>query len=177
MPRALYGDLLRAGYRQRVHVACELYTQSSGELRQDLLRGIKLVKLCQEMGIDETSVSNVLQWLLVLKDMRVIEDSHLDGVPLAWGDVDSQVEFTRNMIHREGVGDVFADGLLAAAKHLDAHTAPGPRAGQSTYYYAMQVTTAPCTASTRASSRWRSRTPSAGGRTASRISTCRISTS
>ena len=37
-------------------MSCELYTQSSGELRQDLLRGIKLVKLCQEMGIDETSV-------------------------------------------------------------------------------------------------------------------------
>lgn len=124
-------------------MSCELYTQTAGELRQDLLRGIKLVKLCQEMGIDETSVSNVLQWLLVLKDMGVIDDSHLDDVPLAWGDVDSQVEFTRRIIFREGVGDVFADGLLAAAKHLDAHTQPGPRGGASTYEYAMQVNNNP----------------------------------
>ena len=97
-------------------MSCELYTQSSGELRQDLLRGIKLVKLCQEMGIDENLVSNVLQWLLVLKDMRIIDDSHLDGVPLAWGDVDSQVEFTKKIIHREGVGDVFAGGLLGSGQ-------------------------------------------------------------
>ena len=124
-------------------MSCELYTQTSGELHQDMLRGIKLVKLCQEMGIDETSVSNVLQWMLVLQDMGVIDDSHLDGVHLAWGDVDSQVEMTKKIINREGVGDAIAGGLLEAAKYFDARTPPEPRAGKSTYYYAMQVNNSP----------------------------------
>ena len=140
----------RASAARRCRASCT--RRPPGELRQDLLRGIKLVKLCQEMGIDEfLGDSNVAP-------VAPRPEGHEDHRRQPPGRRAAGVGRRRlpGRVHqqdhpREGVGDVFANGLLAAAKHLDAHTAPGPaRRRQHLRTTRCRSTTAPCTASTRA---------------------------
>ena len=41
-----------------------------------------------------------------------------DGIPLEWGNADSQIKMLFKIIKREGLGDVLADGSAAAAAKI-----------------------------------------------------------
>jgi aldehyde:ferredoxin oxidoreductase len=60
-------------------------------------------QVCDEYGLDTISAGN-----LSLKD--------LDGRPITWGDEDAILELMHKIAHREGIGDILADGSLRVIK-------------------------------------------------------------
>ncbi len=125
-------------------ISCELYNQLSWEVRNDdMLLWYDLTRRCQEVGIDNTSLTMMLQWLMELHGLGIIDESLTDGVALEWGDREAILTMLDHTVRRVGFGDVLAGGLKVAADYLDARVPADRRGGRSTYWHAMQVNNNP----------------------------------
>jgi aldehyde:ferredoxin oxidoreductase len=125
-------------------LSCELYTQLTWEVRNDdMLLWYGLIRQCQEMGIDNTSMALTIQWLMELHDKGIIDAGMTDGVPMEWGSREAIAGILDSTIRRTGFGDVVARGMKATAEYFDALIPEERRGGTSTYHYAMQVNNNP----------------------------------
>jgi len=82
----------------------------------DLMVFWKTFVPCQRYGIDARSLSNLLNWLMELYQHGIITAADTDGIALEWGNPEVIVSMARKLSYREGIGDLLADGLPAAAK-------------------------------------------------------------
>jgi len=76
--------------------------------------------LCNRYGLDTISTGVVIGFLFECVDRGVIEkeDPILEGIRPAWGNVQAIGEIIRKIAHREGIGDLLADGVRKAAERL-----------------------------------------------------------
>lgn len=125
-------------------VSCELYPQLGAELRNyDMKLLYKMVRECHRQGIDNTSLSTILQWLMVLWELGIIDQSITDGLTMEWGNREAIEGTFWNIVNRKGFGDVLAQGMRVAADYMDARIPAEKRGGKSTYYHANQVNNNP----------------------------------
>lgn len=90
---------------------------------------LKANEYCNILGMDVISAGGVIQWLMECKQRGVVTDDIADGLDLSWGNGDTIVELTRKIAYREGVGDLLADGVKAAAEKI----------GKDSYKWAIQA--------------------------------------
>jgi len=67
-------------------------------------------RLCDELGIDTISTGNLVGAVIEGYELGLISLDELGGQGITWGDEDSILELIRRIAHREGIGDVLADG-------------------------------------------------------------------
>jgi aldehyde:ferredoxin oxidoreductase len=84
-------------------------------LCDDLETIIKLHDMCNRSGLDTISAGHVLAFAMECFEKGILSESDLDGIRISWGDGTAMVALLDKMIRREGVGDLLADGVKAAA--------------------------------------------------------------
>lgn len=67
-------------------------------------------RLCDELGIDTISTGNIVGAVIEGYEKGVLSLSDLDGREITWGDEDAIMELIRKIGHRQGIGDILADG-------------------------------------------------------------------
>jgi aldehyde:ferredoxin oxidoreductase len=67
-------------------------------------------KLCDEFGMDTISTGNVIGAIIEGYEQGIISLADLDGHEISWGDEDAIIELIKKIAHRQGVGDILADG-------------------------------------------------------------------
>jgi len=72
--------------------------------------------IADELGVDTISAGNVIGFLMECFEKGIIKKKDLDDIELKWGDVDSAVKIMKKIAAREGIGNLLADGVKAAAK-------------------------------------------------------------
>jgi aldehyde:ferredoxin oxidoreductase len=87
-------------------------------LCDDLETIIKLHDLCNRSGLDTISAGTVLAFAMECYEKGILTRRDLDGIELPWGDGPAMVALLEKMIRREGIGDVLADGVKAAAARI-----------------------------------------------------------
>jgi aldehyde:ferredoxin oxidoreductase len=91
-----------------------------------LIRGWPEVAKCAEtavrMGLDFMSLGNLAAFAMELQQRGLLDSSLSSDLDLKWGDGESVRELTRKIAHREGIGDILADGLDEAARTLGPET-------------------------------------------------------
>ncbi|PID86834.1 MAG: aldehyde ferredoxin oxidoreductase [Chloroflexi bacterium] len=71
----------------------------------------KLIDQCNDFGMDPIELGNVFSMY-----MECCEKGYTNGhSPLDWGDYEGMVALTEKLAHREGVGDILAEGAHLAA--------------------------------------------------------------
>jgi len=85
--------------------------------------------LCNEYGMDAIAVGEVISWLMELNQRGIVSSSDCDGIDLSWGNHQAALQLMEKMAHREGIGDLLADGVAKAAERL----------GRGSEAYAMHV--------------------------------------
>jgi aldehyde:ferredoxin oxidoreductase len=73
--------------------------------------------LCNIYGLDTISVGATIAFAFYLFEKGVLNLHDTDGMELKWGDVDSVIRLIEKIGHRDGFGDILAEGSLALAKH------------------------------------------------------------
>jgi aldehyde:ferredoxin oxidoreductase len=86
-------------------------------------------KYCNDNGLDATEPGLILAWLTDCFKRGIITTEDTDGLVLDWGDEKVALEILRKINHREGFGDLLAEGLARASQKI----------GRGSEYYA-QVT-------------------------------------
>jgi len=67
-------------------------------------------QLCDELGIDTISTGNLVGAVIEGYEKGIISLEELGGEAITWGDQDRILELIRQIAHREGIGDILADG-------------------------------------------------------------------
>lgn len=70
---------------------------------------------CQRYGLDARSLSNILAWLMELHERGIISEADTDGLAMKWGSPEAIISMAEKVSYRQGIGDLLAQGLPAAA--------------------------------------------------------------
>jgi aldehyde:ferredoxin oxidoreductase len=86
-------------------------------------------RLADELGLDTISAGVTISFAMELFEKGILTLEDTDGIDLRFGNDKAMIKVLRKMAFRDGIGDLLADGSLAAAKRI----------GKDTEKYAMQV--------------------------------------
>jgi aldehyde:ferredoxin oxidoreductase len=77
---------------------------------------IRASTLCDEMGMDTISAGATIAWAMESfeKGLLTLEDT--GGIDLSFGNSEAVIECLRMIAHREGIGDMLAEGSLRASQ-------------------------------------------------------------
>ena len=90
-----------------------------GNCQCDDLEAIAYMNLlCNEYGVDTISTSATLAFAMEAFEKGLLSPQDMGSPELAWGDAEGMIETIHAIARREGVGDLLADGVRAAAQRL-----------------------------------------------------------
>lgn len=84
----------------------------------DLALGLKCVDLANRYGLDAISLSEVISWSMECHERGLLSSDEADGLDLTWGNGETILALIHKVAHREGFGDLLADGVVRAAERL-----------------------------------------------------------
>jgi aldehyde:ferredoxin oxidoreductase len=79
---------------------------------------IKLHDLCNRSGLDTISAGHVLAFTMECFESGILTEADTDGIRMTWGNGPAMVALLQKVIRREGIGDILADGVKAAAAKI-----------------------------------------------------------
>ncbi|MCK4478222.1 aldehyde ferredoxin oxidoreductase family protein [Candidatus Bathyarchaeota archaeon] len=85
--------------------------------------------LCNLYGIDVISTGGVIAFIMELHEKKIIDEKDTGGIAFKWGDKDLILDLIRKIAHREGIGNLLAEGTKRVAEQI----------GRGTEKYAMHV--------------------------------------
>lgn len=77
-----------------------------------------LSAFCDEYGFDAISLGNVLSWTMECYEKGILTKNDLDGIDLTWGNVPAMFKISNKILHREGIGDLLAEGIKIASEKV-----------------------------------------------------------
>lgn len=89
-------------------------------LIRDLGSIVRLMDLCDRLGMDTISAGNTIGMALHLFDKGIISEKDTGGIILKWGDEETVANLLRLTARREGFGEALARGSRALGKHFNA---------------------------------------------------------
>ena len=87
-------------------------------LCDDLETIIKLHDMCNRSGLDTISSGHVLAFAMECFEQGILTAADTDGIRITWGNGPAMVALLDKVIRREGIGDLLADGVKAAASRI-----------------------------------------------------------
>jgi len=84
----------------------------------DLALALKCVDLTNRYGLDAISLSEVIAWSMECYQRGMLSCQEADGLDLTWGNGKAILALIHKVAHREGFGDLLADGVRVAAERL-----------------------------------------------------------
>ena len=80
--------------------------------------------LCNQYGFDSISAGATVSFAFECYENGIITKEDTGGLELKWGDADAVIEMLHRMGKREGIGDLFADGIKPALEKLGPKAEP-----------------------------------------------------
>ena len=84
----------------------------------DLPLALKCVELANGYGLDAISLSEVIAWAMECYQRGLLSLAETGGLDLTWGNGEAVLTLVHQVAHREGLGDLLADGVRRAADRL-----------------------------------------------------------
>jgi aldehyde:ferredoxin oxidoreductase len=98
----------------------------------DVAEAVFLANECDRLGFENNEMGWMIGLAMECYDKGVLSREQLDGLDMRWGNVEAAYELMRKIAHREGVGDLLAEGVRRAAQQIGGeainfaiHTAKG----------------------------------------------------
>ncbi len=84
----------------------------------DLALALKCVDLANRYGMDAITLSEAISWAMECHQRGMLSPEESNGLDLTWGNGDAILSLVHKIAHREGLGDLLADGVKSAAQRL-----------------------------------------------------------
>jgi aldehyde:ferredoxin oxidoreductase len=98
----------------------------------DVTAAIVLSNECDRLGFENNEMGWLLGLVMECYEKGILTQDQLDGLDMRWGNVEAVRTLMRKIAHREGVGDLLAEGVMRAAQEIGGeavnfavHTAKG----------------------------------------------------
>jgi aldehyde:ferredoxin oxidoreductase len=93
-----------------------LSSLGSGVWNADLDSILAANRLCDELGMDTISAGRAISFAMELWDEEILNRDDTGGLALHWGDEEMTLQLLKMIAHREGFGDLLAEGVRRAAQ-------------------------------------------------------------
>lgn len=77
---------------------------------------LKANELCNRYGLDTVSTGSVIQWAMECYEKGLLSTEETGGLRLEWGNGETVIELIQKIAHRQGLGDLLAQGVKRAAE-------------------------------------------------------------
>jgi len=74
--------------------------------------------ICNRAGLDSISGGSTIAFAMELYENGILTKKDTDGIDLKWGNHQAMIAMTKKLVNREGIGDILADGVKAAAEKI-----------------------------------------------------------
>jgi aldehyde:ferredoxin oxidoreductase len=74
--------------------------------------------LCNEYGLDTISTGSLVAFAMECYEKGLFSEEQLQGLNLTWGNAEVLPVMVKKIAYREGIGDILAEGVRAAAKKI-----------------------------------------------------------
>jgi aldehyde:ferredoxin oxidoreductase len=88
-------------------------------LQRDIEPVIKANYLCNIYGLDTISTSHVIAFAMICYEKGLITKKDTDGLEVKFGDPNVMIELIEKIAHREGFGDLLAEGVRRVAERIE----------------------------------------------------------
>jgi len=122
-------DLYPVGAKGGGAISCTFYEAIYPVRSTDVDVLLECGLWAQRYGVDVVSSMIIIAWVMILFEKGIITAKDTDGISMEWGSREAITGMFKKIVHREGFGDVLADGMLPAAERI----------GQRAKDYAYQV--------------------------------------
>jgi aldehyde:ferredoxin oxidoreductase len=100
-------------------ISCEFYSVFVHFVRCfDSSASLESAIRCQRYGLDAISTGGLITWLMRLYENGIITEKDTDGIPMEWGSPRAIIGMVEKIAHREGIGDILAEGIVNAAAEI-----------------------------------------------------------
>jgi aldehyde:ferredoxin oxidoreductase len=106
-----------------------LCSYSSRIGNDDLRFTLKMATYLNRMGLDSLSSGETIGWAMECVQRGLLKKEDLGGLDFTWGNKETIEKIVHMIVHREGIGDAFAEGTRSLAR----------RFGKGTETYAFHV--------------------------------------
>jgi aldehyde:ferredoxin oxidoreductase len=90
-------------------------------LNSDLDAIFYINEMLNRAGMDTISAGNTAAFAIECFENGLLTEEDTGGLKLKWGDADAVIALLKKMVAREGIGDLFADGVKTAAQRLSGN--------------------------------------------------------
>ncbi len=90
---------------------------------------LKMNSICNQQGIDVCSAGVALSFTMECFERGIVTHEDADGIELDWGNSQSMILMLQKIVHREGLGDILAEGAWRASQII----------GKNSHRYAMTI--------------------------------------
>ena len=91
-------------------------------MNNNLLAVVRANELCNRLGIDTISCGATMAFIMEAFERGLLTRTDLDGLEMAWGNMDAVLTLIEKIAFRKGFGDRAAEGSRALARDLGPET-------------------------------------------------------
>lgn len=77
-----------------------------------------LCNLVDRLGLDINESGYMIAWFMECYEKGYLTTDDFDGIEMNWGDSEAVASILRKIAHREGCGDLFAEGTKRSAERV-----------------------------------------------------------
>jgi aldehyde:ferredoxin oxidoreductase len=85
---------------------------------EDVTMTVVLASEIDRLGLDANESGWVMAWAIECYEKGLLTRKDTDGLELTWGNAEALISLLNKIARREGFGDVLAEGVMRAARHL-----------------------------------------------------------
>jgi aldehyde:ferredoxin oxidoreductase len=85
---------------------------------KDVTTSLVLASEIDRLGMDANETGYTIAWLIECYEKGLITSKDTDGLELTWGNGDAVMSILPKIAHREGFGNILAEGVMRASRHI-----------------------------------------------------------
>ena len=86
--------------------------------QNDVAAAIVMANEVDRLGMDTNEMGWVLGFVMECYEKGILTTEDIDGLEMTWGNVEAVRALMRKIAHREGFGNILADGVMRAAQRI-----------------------------------------------------------
>jgi aldehyde:ferredoxin oxidoreductase len=90
---------------------------------KDVSSTMMLSSLTDRLGFENNEAGWLIGWVMECYEKELLTKDHLDGLEMRWGNVESVRQLLHMIAHRQGVGDLLAEGIMRASRKVNGEAA------------------------------------------------------
>jgi len=89
----------------------------------DVNAAVVLANECDRLGFENNEMGWLIGLVMECFEKGLLTQERLDGLDMSWGNVETVRTLMRKIAHREGIGDLLAEGVMRAAQGIGEEAA------------------------------------------------------